>query len=48
VAPWKALFAAAESTGGIEYYLIEQEAGPAEQQMERAEQCLANWKKMRT
>ena len=39
---------AAESVGGIEHYLIEQEAGPAEEQMKRAEQCLANWKKMRT
>jgi sugar phosphate isomerase/epimerase len=47
-APWKELFASAESTGGIEYYLIEQEAGPEEEQMKRAEQCLANWKKMRT
>jgi sugar phosphate isomerase/epimerase len=47
-APWKAIFAAAESVGGIEHYLIEQEAGPAEEQMKRAEQCLANWKKMRT
>ena len=28
-APWKAIFAAAEASGGIEYYLIEQEiAGP--------------------
>jgi sugar phosphate isomerase/epimerase len=47
VSPWAKIFAAAESTGGIEFYLIEQEAGPAEGQMQRAEQCLANWKKMR-
>jgi sugar phosphate isomerase/epimerase len=47
-APWKAIFEAAESVGGIEHYLIEQEAGPEEGQMKRAEQCLANWKKMRT
>jgi sugar phosphate isomerase/epimerase len=47
-APWKAIFQAAESVGGIEHYLIEQEAGPAEEQMKRAEQCLANWRKMRT
>jgi sugar phosphate isomerase/epimerase len=47
-APWQKIFAAAESTGGIEHYLIEQEAGPEEEQMKRAEQCLANWKKLRT
>lgn len=46
-APWKAIFEAAESVGGIECYLIEQEAGPAEEQMQRAERCLANWKRMR-
>jgi sugar phosphate isomerase/epimerase len=45
--PWARIFAAAESTGGIEYYLIEQEQGPAEEQLKRAEGCLANWKKMR-
>jgi sugar phosphate isomerase/epimerase len=44
--PWKPVLEAAESTGGVEYYLIEQEAGPPEEQMKRAEQCLANWKKM--
>jgi sugar phosphate isomerase/epimerase len=48
VAPWPEIFAAAEATGGLEYYLIEQEAGPADEQMKRAEQCLVNWKKMRT
>ena len=47
VSPWTKIFAAAESTGGIEYYLIEQEQGPAGEQLERAEACLANWKKMR-
>jgi sugar phosphate isomerase/epimerase len=46
--PWAKIFQAAESTGGIEFYLIEQEAGPAEEQMTRAEQCLVNWKKKRT
>ncbi len=45
--PWKDIFAAAESTGGVEYYLIEQEAGPADEQLQRAEKCLANWKQMR-
>jgi sugar phosphate isomerase/epimerase len=47
VSPWAKIFEAAESTGGIEYYLIEQEAGPSKEQMQRAEACLANWKKMR-
>ena len=47
-APWAKIFAAAESGGGIEYYLIEQEAGPADEQLMRAEQCLVNWKKMRS
>jgi sugar phosphate isomerase/epimerase len=47
-APWAKIFAAAESTGGIEYYLIEQEAGAPEEQLQRAERCLANFRKMRT
>jgi sugar phosphate isomerase/epimerase len=47
-APWTKIFVAAESVGGIEYYLIEQEAGPADEQLMRAEQCLVNWKKMRS
>jgi sugar phosphate isomerase/epimerase len=46
-APWKAIFEATESVGGVEYYLIEQEAGPADEQLKRAELCLANWKKLR-
>jgi sugar phosphate isomerase/epimerase len=46
-APWTKIFQAAESTGGVEYYLIEQEAGPSEEQLQRAERCLANWKKMK-
>ncbi len=47
-APWAKILPAAESVGGIEFYLIEQEAGPAEEQMLRAERCLANWKRMRS
>jgi sugar phosphate isomerase/epimerase len=39
VAPWKKIFAAAESTGGVEYYLIEQE-GSAYPEMETADRCL--------
>ncbi len=46
-APWAQIFEAAESVGGVEHYLIEQEAGPANEQLLRAEKCLANWKKMR-
>lgn len=46
-APWTKIFAAAEATGGLEYYLVEQEVGPADQQLRRAEQCLANWRKVK-
>lgn len=46
VAPWKKLFAAAESKGGVEYYLIEQE-GSDYSEMETAERCLAAYKKLR-
>ena len=47
VSPWPAIIAAAESVGGVQHYLIEQEEGPAGEQMLRAEKCLANWKKLR-
>jgi sugar phosphate isomerase/epimerase len=47
-APWPKIFDAAESVGGVEYYLIEQEEGPANEQLQRAEKCLANYKKLRT
>jgi sugar phosphate isomerase/epimerase len=45
VAPWKKLFAAAESTGGIEYYLIEQE-GSDYSEKETAERCLSAYRKL--
>src|SRR5712664_2085954 len=45
VAPWKKLFAAAESKGGIEYYLIEQE-GSDYSEMETAERCLSAYRKL--
>jgi len=45
-APWKNIFAAAEKTGGVEFYLIEQE-GSRFSSLETAERCLANYKKMR-
>ncbi|MDE3180826.1 MAG: sugar phosphate isomerase/epimerase [Acidobacteriota bacterium] len=46
VVPWKKLFAAAESVGGAEYYLIEQE-GSAYSEMETARLCLENYRKLR-
>jgi sugar phosphate isomerase/epimerase len=39
VADWKAIFAAAESVGGAEYYLIEQE-GSRFSELETAKKCL--------
>jgi sugar phosphate isomerase/epimerase len=47
VAPWKKIFAAAEATGGIEYYLIEQE-GSAYPPLETVERCLAAFRKLHT
>ena len=46
VAPWKEIFAAAESVGGVEYYLMEQE-GSRFSEFETAERCLSAWKAMR-
>ncbi|HKS96326.1 MAG TPA: sugar phosphate isomerase/epimerase [Terriglobia bacterium] len=45
IAPWKKIFAAAESTGGAEYYLIEQE-GSDYSEMETAQRCLAAYRKL--
>jgi sugar phosphate isomerase/epimerase len=44
--PWPKIFDAAESVGGVEYYLIEQEGSrfPA---LETAQRCLSTWKTMR-
>ena len=39
-APWKKIFAAAERTGGIEYYLVEQE-GADYSELETVKRCLA-------
>lgn len=44
--PWKAIFEAAESVGGVEGYLIEQE-GYHEPSIVAAEKCLQNIRKMR-
>jgi sugar phosphate isomerase/epimerase len=47
-APWKAIFDAAESTGGVEYYLVEQETGATNGgELPMVQRCLANWKKLR-
>jgi sugar phosphate isomerase/epimerase len=46
IGKWNAIFDAAEKTGGIEYYLIEQE-GSAYTPIETAEKCLAAFRKVR-
>jgi sugar phosphate isomerase/epimerase len=46
-APWKEIFEAAETAGGVEFYLIEQE-GSRYPPMETAARCLATWKKMKS
>jgi len=46
-APWLKIFDAVEKTGGIEYYLIEQEVSPPGQQFAMAEKCLENWRKLK-
>lgn len=45
-APWKAIFEAAESVGGVEGYLIEQE-GYSEPSIVAAEKCLKNFRALR-
>jgi sugar phosphate isomerase/epimerase len=45
--PWQKIFEAAEKTGGVQYYLIEQERSAPGQQFQMSERCMANWKKMR-
>lgn len=46
VSPWKEIFAAAESVGGVTHYLIEQE-GSRFPSMETAQRCLETYKAMR-
>jgi sugar phosphate isomerase/epimerase len=46
ICPWKELLAAAESVGGIEHYLMEQE-GSRYPEFETVQRCLDNYKKMR-
>lgn len=44
-APWKKIFAAAESVGGVEYYLIEQE-GSQFTEIETADRCLVAYQNL--
>ncbi len=44
--PWREIFAAAESVGGVEFYLIEQE-GSRYSELETAQRCLDTYRKMR-
>jgi sugar phosphate isomerase/epimerase len=46
VSPWKEIIAASEDTGGVEYYLMEQE-GSRFSEFETAQRCLDNWKTFR-
>jgi sugar phosphate isomerase/epimerase len=46
-APWKRLFDAAESVGGIEFYLIEQEHPGDIGELAMAQKCLDNYRKLR-
>lgn len=46
VSPWREICAAAEATGGVEFYLMEQE-GSRYSEFETAERCLASWKSFR-
>ena len=46
--PWKPLFQAAESVGGVEYYLIEQERAGADGEIAMAKRCLDNYRKMQS
>jgi sugar phosphate isomerase/epimerase len=46
-ADWNAIFAAAESVGGVEYYLLEQE-GSRFSEMETARRCLQSYRSMRS
>ena len=47
-APWKAILDAVEATGGVEYYLVEQETGANNGgELPMVQRCLDNWKKLR-
>jgi len=46
-APWRQVFAAAESVGGVEFYLIENLGSKSHRSLATAQRCMANWKKLR-
>lgn len=46
VAPWKQIVTALEATGGVEFYLMEQE-GSRYSEFETARRCLTSWKTLR-
>jgi sugar phosphate isomerase/epimerase len=47
-APWKKIFDAVERSGGVEYYLVEQETGAQQGgELPMVQRCLDNWKKLR-
>jgi sugar phosphate isomerase/epimerase len=46
-APWKRIFDAAESVGGLEFYLIEQEHPGEIGELAMAQKCLDNYRKLR-
>jgi sugar phosphate isomerase/epimerase len=46
--PWQRIFEAAEKTGGVQYYLIEQERSAPGQQFQMAERCISNWKRLKS
>ena len=46
IAPWKQIVTALESTGGVEFYLMEQE-GSRYNEFDTARRCLASWKTLR-
>ena len=45
-APWKKIFDGVESTGGVEYYLIEQETGGPDGALAMVKHCLENYRKI--
>jgi sugar phosphate isomerase/epimerase len=47
IADWKGIFAAAESGGGVEYYLMEQE-GRRFSELETAKSCLEIYRAQRS
>jgi sugar phosphate isomerase/epimerase len=45
-APWKQIFDVVEQTGGVEYYLIEQETGGPDGALAMVKHCLENYRKI--